>query len=162
MSDTTIKIQTTAPDQLAGGQAPLTPPPERRGNEHNQVFPLTGRPGVQIDNDVAARTVSPNSAAGAASRPSGSVSGLNAGSGRGISVKPVDCRTITGSTPGDHRAPSPDTTAASVQRAANGAGVRGPVGQFPNGKRDAVLGSFSGDHSNQTFPGDTADSDAGN
>jgi hypothetical protein len=80
------------------------------------------------------------------------VSGLNAGSGRGITITPVGSRTIEGSTPGDHRAPSTDTAAASVQRAANGAGVRGSVGQFPNGKRDATLGSFSKDCANQSYP----------
>ena len=38
MSD--FKIQTTAPDQLQGGDHFV----ERRGNEASQVFPLTGKP----------------------------------------------------------------------------------------------------------------------
>jgi hypothetical protein len=161
MSD--FPIQTTALDELAGGQRSLTPPPERRGNEFPQNFPLSGRPGAQIDNDVQAVTVSPNNANGAASRPSESVSGLNAGSGRGITVKPVDCRTITGSTPGDHRTPSPDTAKSSLTQAAVGAGgPRARVGQFPNGRNDAVNGSFGKDYGTKSFPGDTADSDAGN
>lgn len=148
-----VPIQTTSLDELAAGQRPLTPPAgDRRGNEHNQVFPLTGRPGVQVNNDQPARPIAPNNANGAASRPSASVSGLNAGSGLGVAVKPVDRRTIEGSTPGDSRCKPGDTAAASVQRAANGAGVRGAVGQFPNGKRDATLGSFSKDHANQSYP----------
>ena len=148
-----VPIQTTSLDEIAGGQRPLTPPAgDRRGNEHNQVFPLTGRPGVEVNNDQPASTVKPNLANGAASRPAASVSGLNAGSGRGITVTPVGSRTIEGSTPGDHRCKPGDTAAASVQRAANGAGPRGSAGQFPNGKRDATLGAFSKDHANESYP----------
>jgi hypothetical protein len=152
MSD--IKIQTTAPDQLAGGQAPLTPP-ERRGNEFPQSFPLTGRPGVQVDNDQPASTVSPNNANGAGSRPSANVSGLNAGAGRGIAVKPVDRRTIQGSTPGDSRTPSADTAKSSLHQAAEGqGGPRSSTGQFPNGRADTAGkgGAFGNEHSNQSYP----------
>ena len=49
-------------------------------------------------------------------RPSENVSGMNSGAGRSINVRPVDCHTVQGSTPGDHRAPSPDTAKASLQR----------------------------------------------
>src|SRR5580704_16628925 len=83
-----VPIQTTCLNELKGGQKPLTSD-DRRGNEHNQVFPLTGRPGTPVNNDQPASAVKPNLENGAASRPSASVSGLNAGSGRGIAVKPV-------------------------------------------------------------------------
>jgi hypothetical protein len=132
MSD--FKIQTTSLDELAGGQRPLTPPADRRGNEYPQSFPLTGAKAVEVNNDQAASVVRPNIANGAGSRPSESVSGLNAGNGRAINVKPVDRRTIEGSTPGDFRK-SGDTAKDSILRAANGqGGPRSPVGQFPNGK----------------------------
>jgi hypothetical protein len=154
MSD--FPIQTTSLDEIAGGQRPLTPPAgDRRGNEHNQVFPLTGRPGTPVNNDQPARTVSPNNANGAASRPSASVSGLNAGAGRGIVVKPVDCKTITGSTPGDHRAPSKDTAKNSLHQAAEGqGGPRSSRGQFPNGRTDTAGkgGSFGNEHADCSYP----------
>ena len=47
---------------------------------------------------------------------------MNAGSGRAIDVKRVDRRTIEGSTPGDHRAPSKDVAKASLTQAAEGQG----------------------------------------
>jgi|SRR5208283_164176 len=159
MSD--FPIQKDAPIQLPGGNNFV----DRRGNEASQVFPNGGRSASspEVNNNMAARTVSPNSAAGADSRPSSNVSGLNAGAGRAINVRPVDCLTVTGSTPGDHRAPSPDTAAASVQHAAVGVGSpRARVGQFPNGKFDSVNGAFGKDYGTKSFPGDTADSDAGN
>lgn len=150
-------IQTTSLDELAAGQRPLTPPAgDRRGNEFNQVFPLTGKPGVQVDNDQPSRTIAPNTASGAGSRPSESVSGINAGSGRGISVKPVDCRTITGSTPGDHRCKPGDTANASLAKAADNGGPRQRVGQFANNGKTPQDAGF------RSFPGNTADSDAGN
>jgi hypothetical protein len=71
---------------------------------------------VQVDNDQPARTISPNHANGASSRPSASDSGLNACSGRGIAVKPVDCRTLEGSTPGDQRCQPGDTAKSSLTR----------------------------------------------
>lgn len=149
MSD--FKIQTTAPDQLQGGDHFV----ERRGNEASQVFPLTGKPGSPINNDQAASTVSPNTANGAASRPKESVSGMNAGSGRAIDVKRVDRRTIEGSTPGDHRAPSKDVAKASLTQAAEGqGGPRSSTGQFPNGRADTAGkgGSFGNEHADRSYP----------
>ena len=151
MSD--FPIQDSAPGALAGGQRTLTPD-ERRGNEFPQSFPLSGAKFVQVDNDQPASTVKPNNADGAASRPSESVSGMNAGSGRAINVRLVDQKVIAGSGgAGSDSRKSGDTAKDSLGRAANGqGGPRGPVGQFPNGKRDATLGSFSGDHSDQSYP----------
>ncbi|MGA9810139.1 MAG: hypothetical protein ACLPH5_04595 [Candidatus Sulfotelmatobacter sp.] len=159
-----VPIQTTSLNELAGGERELTPQPERRGNEFPQNFPLSGRQGVQVDNDVQAATVSPNNANGAASRDKGDISGMNAGGGRGINVKLVDDKVIAGSGgAGSDFRKSGDTAKDSLGRAANGqGGPRGPAGQFPNGKRDATLGSFSKDHAQSSFRGDTADSDAGN
>jgi len=93
MSDT-VKIQTTAPE--AGAQQPL----ERTGNEHNTVFrSFPPAPEVLGSNP---HPVAPNTEDGA-----GSTYGLSAtscGSPVSVAVKPVDRRTITGSTPGDFRA----------------------------------------------------------
>lgn len=148
-------IQTTSLNELKGGQRPLVSD-DRRGNEHvSQVFPLTGRPGKQVDNDQVASTVSPNNANGAASRPSASVSGMNAGSGRGITVTPVDRRTIEGSTPGDSRRNPGDVAKGSLHQAAEGqGGPRTSSGQFPNGRADTAGkgGSFGNQHSNQPYP----------
>ena len=144
MSD--FPIQTTSLDELKGGQKPLVSD-DRRGNEHcSQVFPLTGRPGKQVDNDQAASTVSPNNANGAASRPSGSVSGINAGSGRAISVQAVDSNNLQGSNKGDHRAPSKDTAKASLAKAADNGGPRQPSGQFANNGKTPQNQGF------QSFP----------
>lgn len=155
MSD--FPIQTSAPDQLAGGQRlPMEGSDEqydRCGYKGSQVFPLTGRPGKQVDNDQPASVVSPNVAAGAGSRPPESVSGLNAGDGRGISIKVVDSNNLQGSNKGDHRAPSSDTAKSSLTQAAQGAnGPRNRAGQFPSGKNDAVNGSFGTDYHSQQFP----------
>jgi hypothetical protein len=149
-----VPIQTTSLNELKGGQKPLTSD-DRRGNEHNQVFPLTGRLGKEVNNDQPASAVKPNLENGAASRPSASVSGLNAGSGRGISVKPVDRRTIQGSTAGDFRAPSKDTAKNSLHQAAEGqGGPRSSTGQFPNGRADTAGrgGSFGNEHANCSYP----------
>ncbi len=128
-----IPIQTSAPNQLAGGQAPLTPP-ERRGNEFPQSFPLTGARGTtQVDADLPARAIKPNLAAGAASRPVESVSGIDAGgAGRSISVKLVDANHLEGSNKGDHRTPDKDTAKASLAKAVDNGGPRARVGQFAN------------------------------
>lgn len=155
MSD--FPIQKSAPDPLSGGQKlPREGSQEqydRCGFKGSQIFPITGRPGTPVNNDQAASTVSPNTANGAGSRPPENVSGLNAGSGRATSVKPVDSRTIEGSTPGDHRTASKDTAASSLHQAAEGqGGPRSTRGQFPNGKNDAVNGSFGKDYHSQQFP----------
>jgi len=154
-----VPIQKSAPDQLSGGQRlPLEGSDEqysRAGYKGSQVFPNTSRKGAEVNNDVAASTISPNTANGAGSRPPENVSGLNAGSGRAIAVKPVDSRTIEGSSPGDHRAPSSDTAKSSLHQAAEGqGGPRSSTGQFPNGRADTAGkgGSFGNEHSNQSFP----------
>lgn len=150
-----IPIQTTSLDELAGGQRPLTPAAERRGNEFPQNFPLTGRPGVQVDNDQASRTIAPNNENGAGTRPSGDVSGLNAGSGRAISVQHVDQRCIEGSYPGDSRGKPGDTAKNSLHKATEGqGGPRSSTGQFPNGRGDTAGkgGSFGNEHANCSYP----------
>jgi hypothetical protein len=151
-----IPIQTSGPDQLAGGQAPLTPP-ERRGNEFPQSFPLTGAKGTtQVDNDVPASTVSPNLSNGAATRDKGDVSNMNVGYGRSVVARPVDARNIAGSFKGDTRCKPGDTAAASLAKAADNGGPRARVGQFANNGKTPQDAGF------QSYPGNTADSDAGN
>jgi hypothetical protein len=154
-----VPIQKSAPDQLAGGQRlPVEGSDEqynRCGYKGSQVFPLTGRPGKQVDNDVAAATVSPNNEAGAASRTKEDVSGMNAGSGRSIAVTPVDRKTIQGSYPGDSRRSPGDTARAALHQAAEGqGGPRSSTGQFPNGKNDTAGkgGAFGNEHSNASYP----------
>jgi hypothetical protein len=151
-----VPIQTSSPDELKGGEHALASDPQqysRCGFTGSQVFPLTGRPGKQVDNDVQASTVSPNNANGAASCDKGDVSNMNVGSGRGISVKEVDARNICGSHKGDTRSNPGDTAKSSLTQAAVGAGSpRGHVGQFPNGKNDAVNGSFGKDFGSKQYP----------
>jgi hypothetical protein len=153
MSD--FPIQTTSLDELAGGQRPLTPSPDRRGNEFPQSFPLTGRPGTEVNNDQPARTVSPNTANGAGSRPPESVSGLNAGAGRAIAVKnrwlQNDFRQHSGRS---------QSTVARLREiiVASGSGrtsgPRSSTGQFPNGRADTAGkgGSFGNQHANESYP----------
>lgn len=155
-----VPIQKSAADQLPGGQKlPLEGSDEqysRSGYRGTQVFPLTGRPGAEVNNDVAASTVSPNTANGAGSRPPENVSGLNAGSGRAISVQPVDARNIEGSYKGDTRRAPGDTAKSSLAKAADNGGPRQRVGQFANNGKTPQDAGF------RSFPGNTADSDAGN
>lgn len=156
MSD--YPIQTNAdPNAARAGEQSLSEDSEQRsrcGFTGSQIFPITGAKGtVQVDADVAARTVSPNDANGAASRPSGDVSNMNVGNGRGISVKLVNANHLEGSNKGDHRVPDRDTAAASVQEAAVGSGSpRGPVGQWGNSKSHTKLGSFGKDHADRSYP----------
>jgi hypothetical protein len=139
MSEDTPKIQTTAPDALTGGQHPLT---ERRGNEA-PVGSLGFCRGVNVE----------ASSAPYQGKARNDLNLTSQVSGRELErAKPVDRRTIQGSTPGDSRLKPGDTAAASLRQAANGEGVRGPVGQTPNGKRDATLGSFSKDHADGSYP----------
>lgn len=71
-------------------------------------------------------------------------------------IKPVDRKTIEGSTPGDHRSPSRDTAKAALDKATDNGGPRQAMGQFANSGRTPTAGDF------RSFPGDLADSDAGN
>jgi hypothetical protein len=153
MSD--FPIQTTSLNELKGGQRPLVSD-DRRGNEHaSQVFPLTGRPGTQVDNDVHASTVSPNNANGAATRDKGDVSGMNVGYGRSVVARPVDARNIEGSFKGDTRCKPGDVAKGSLHQAAEGqGGPRSSAGQFPNGRADTAGkgGSFGNEHANRSYP----------
>jgi|SRR5580692_9266577 hypothetical protein len=149
-----VKVQ-TAPDPVAGAQKPLAGDSKKSTHGFDSGF-----------QDTMSICRGPNVEAGSAPVAGGARNDLNRGAtvtGRQQErAKPVDAKCIEGSYPGDTRK-SGDTAAASLQRAANGVGgVRGPAGQFPNGKRDATLGSFSNDSANQTFPGNQGDSEAGN
>src|ERR1700722_12789412 len=100
MSD--IKIQTSASDQLEGGQELKNDGSEQKarcGFSGSQVFPLSGKSGVNVEGS-AARPISP----AANNREAASVSGMAVNSPVAVSAKPVDRRTIEGSYPGDTRA----------------------------------------------------------
>lgn len=154
MSEGKVKVQ-SSPVVSQGAQKPLTTDSstaDRRGNEFPQNQ-LSYCRGVNVE-------------AGSNPISGGAKNDLNRGAtvqGRAQeNAKHVDQRCIEGSYAGDTRK-SGDTAAESVARAANGeGGPRGAVAQFPNGKRDMTLGSFSKDHSHTSFPGNLADSDQGN
>jgi hypothetical protein len=154
MSNNDFPIQ-KGPAIPFGAQKPLATD-SRTGAEHDVVFKDI-RLGTQVDADLAASVCSP--AKNTYGRPSESVSGINAGgSGRSISVKPVDCLTITGSTPGDHRSKDSDVAKSSLIQSAVGAGnPRGHVGQFPNSIFDSKNGSFGKDFGSKQYPGNPED-----
>jgi hypothetical protein len=136
-----IKIQTT-PAAPAGAQTPLTTDEmvSTHGHSQNQNT-LSFCRGTNVVG-TAARMVSP----AANSREGATVSGMAVDSPTPAGVKPVDSKTFQGSYPGDHRNNPGDVAKVSLDRAAVGAGSpRGLAGQFPNGRRDATLGSFSKD-----------------
>lgn len=147
-----IPIQNSAPDALKGGDNFVD---QRRGNEYNQQFPLTGAKAVEVNNDQPATKIKPNLANGAASRPSESVSGLNAGAGREFTAKRVDQVDVNDfgrHMPADKQG---DVAKSSLHQAAEGqGGPRSSTGQFPNGRADTNGrgGSFGNQHSNQSFP----------
>jgi hypothetical protein len=150
-----VKVQ-TAPDPVAGAQKPLAADSKKSTHGFDSGF-----------QDTMSICRGPNVEAGSASVAGGARNDLNRGmtvTGRAQErAKLVDANHLEGSNKGDHRVHVGDTAVASLQRAANGVGgPRGAAGQFPNGKRDATLGSFSKDSANQNFPGNKADSDAGN
>jgi hypothetical protein len=147
-----IPIQNSAPGSLKGGDNFVD---QRRGNEYNQQFPLTGAKAVEVNNDQPATTIKPNLSNGAASRPSESVSGLNAGAGREFTAKRVDQVDVNDfgrHMPADKQG---DVAKSSLHQAAEGqGGPRSSTGQFPNGRADTAGkgGPFGNEHSNQSFP----------
>jgi hypothetical protein len=134
-----VPIQTHSREELPGGDNFES----RRGNEASQAFPLSGKSGVNVE-------------ASSAPYQGKARNDLNNGacvSGRELErAKPADFRSIEGSYSGDHRGPHSDTAKASLNKAADNGGPRVPSGQFPSGRRDATLGSFSKDHSDQSYP----------
>jgi hypothetical protein len=145
MSEDQTKIQST-PAVPAGAQRPLI------SDAMRQTHGFVG------NQDTMSISRGPNVDAGSNPIAGGAKNDLNRGAtvqGRQQeNAKPVDARNIgEGSYKGDTRNKPGDTAKASLFEAAVGAGgPRQPSGQFPNGKRDAKLGSFSGDHSDQSFP----------
>jgi hypothetical protein len=140
-----IKIQTSSPNDLAGGRHSLQGDNEQRsrnGFVGSQVFPLSGRSGVNVEGH-AASLISP----AANNREAATVGNMAVGSPVATSVTPVDRRTIEGSTPGDFRK-SGDYVKASVQEIANHGGPRQQVEQFPNGGKCKSAPAPAG------FPGD--------
>ena len=151
MSDQ-IKIQTSSPDELPGGQAPLTADQEqksRSGFTGSQVFPLSGRSGVEVAHGSAG-LCSPNNADGAAARPIESVNSMFVSAPVAVSIRPVDRKTIEGSTPGDFRAK------AAPAVLPNQPAPRSAVGQAN------LSGKIPAPSAPTNFAGNILDSDAGN
>src|ERR1700692_3692161 len=99
MSD--ITIQTSAPNQLEGGQQPLSLDAEqksRSGFTGSQVFPLSGKQGVN-DQPGTAGPIAP----AANNREHATIDGMYVSAPVAIHVQPVDRRTLEGSTAGDFR-----------------------------------------------------------
>jgi hypothetical protein len=112
---------------------------------------------VQVDADPSAATEGKTLASRYAGQP-GINSGLAAEQNsqlRPVSVKPVDRRTIEGSTPGDFRAKPGDVSKASLMRAADNGGPRNDVGQFKGSKYETQPAT-------QKYPGNLTDSQGGN
>jgi len=89
----------------------------------------------EADVTTSSPTAPATPASGANTRPAGMVSQMNCDPHTlGVVIRPVDRKTITGSTPGDHRSRPGDTAAASVRRVTDNGGPRQPMGQFKNSK----------------------------
>jgi len=105
MSEVKVKVQNDAVP--SGAQEPLSADLEQKnrsgfvGNQ-NQHKNAIGR-GVEVNLSATSAPVKPNSEAGEGQREAASVAGMGV-DGLSVSVRPVDRRTIEGSTPGDHRA----------------------------------------------------------
>ena len=132
MSEAMDQIQTSSPDELSGGQTPeqaLAADLRSRQGHNCPQNTMSFVRGTQTDIPSGqAAQVKPNLQNGAATRPTDLNSGMSL-NGVGIGVKPVDSRTVEGSFPGDHRAPSRDSAAASLRSAADNGGPRNPAGQ---------------------------------
>jgi len=128
MSD--IKIQTTAPGQLEGGQQPLQGDAEQKstcGFVGSQVF--RGFPPAPEVQHGSAGPVSP----APNNRENATVGDMYVAAPVTVSVKPVDRKTLEGSTPGDFRAKAADA------KMPNQPAPRQPVGQASlNSKLDAA------------------------
>ena len=132
MSDE-IKIQTSAPDELAGGQQPLSADGEqksRSGFVGSQVF-RSFPPSPNVEGR-AASLISP----AANNRESASVNQMSVGAPVAPVVRPVDRKTLEGSYPGDTRAHAHDAVLP------NQPGPRDPKGQAQlNGKLRSLDGN---------------------
>jgi len=75
-------------------------------------------------------------ASGENTRPVGMVSQMTCDGAQldNVVARPVDRKTITGSTPGDWRSRPGDTARASLDRVSDNGGPRKPMGQFRNSK----------------------------
>jgi hypothetical protein len=153
MSD--FKIQTSSPNDLSGGQQALAADAEQKsrcGFTGTQVFPLSGRTGVNIEasSSITTQKTSPT----ANDTPSDLNAGLQVTGRANEQAKHVDEKVLEGSGgAGSDFRKSGDTAKSSLWQAAVGAGgPRNRVGQFPQGKYDATNGSFGKDYKSQEFP----------
>ena len=154
MSD--IKIQSTNPDELKGGDTFVD------NNSDAEILSRNATTqSVVFRSFPPAPDVAPGSAGLCSPAPGrGPIENVNSmfvAAPVAVSVKPTDSKTIQGSYAGDHRAATRDTAAASLRTASGSeTGPRGPVGQFPLGAKVPAAPAP------QSFPADLADSDAGN
>jgi len=146
MSD--IKTQVSASGELPGGEAPLTQP-ERRGNEQDTTFPLSGRRGTEVPLGATASRISPGKMNGVSPTPDSCTSNFGNVQSVPVSVRPVDRKTLEGSYAGDSRQKGTDA------KMPQNPGPREGMTQAPlSGKQSPAPAPAS-------FPGDLADSDAG-
>jgi hypothetical protein len=124
-----IKIQTSAADELAGGQLPLASDDRRRGGDFNQNTLSICR-GENVTPGTA-RFIAPTPN----TREAATVGGMAVAAPLAVGVQPVDRRTIEGSTPGDFRA-----QAAPAVLPAN-PGPREPKGQANLNSKLSNVGS---------------------
>jgi hypothetical protein len=152
MSD--FKIQTSSPDELAGGQKPL----QTDVLKSTHGFDASNQNSLSFCRGQNIESSSSISNAKDAATPNNTPSDLNAGlqvTGRSNEqAKHVDEKVLEGSGgAGSDFRKSGDTAKSSLWQAAVGAGgPRNRVGQFPTGKNDAVDGSFGKDYHSQEFP----------
>ena len=151
MSD--IKIQ-NAPAVPAGAQEPLANDNDQRsthGFVGSQVFPLSGRSGVEVARGSAG-LCKPNNADGAAARPIESVNQMFVSAPVAVSVAQVDHKVIEGS----HGGGSDFRKQASPAVLPANPAPRAPKGQaYLNSRTPAASAP-------QSFPGNLSDSDSGN
>jgi hypothetical protein len=145
-------IQESAADQLSGGQKPLS-------NDDNRKSTHGGTFNQDTMNFCRGENVTPGSAGPIAPAPhnreAASVNQMAVAAPVAVGVKPVDRKTLEGSTPGDFRVHG-DYAKAALDRASDNGGPRQPVGQFP------LSGRTPAPSTAQSFPGNLTDSDSGN
>jgi hypothetical protein len=152
MSD--FKTQNSSPNELPGGQRPL----QTDVLKSTHGFDASNQNSLSFCRGQNVEASSSTTNAKTSATPNNSPSDLNAGiqvTGRSNELaKYVDEKVLEGSGgAGSDFRKSGDTAKSSLWEAAVGAGgPRDRAGQFPQGKSDAVNGSFGKDYFSQQYP----------